>query len=341
MLNDLAASLFKFWLAGSRHREGQHWLEQAIACDTGLPLLIRSRARGGLGTMLAHQGEYARPEPLLVESLALARECGDPNRLTEALLELGMLSIWQGNLPRALAAHVEAEQVGRAMASPVGLLLAGMALRNQGHVLVETGDLPTAMRRLDASVALLRAPGGSWSLSVALLTRGALHLRRGSPVEATRDLLESIALSWRRHDLGMLAALLWWLAVAAAMSDQPLAALRLLGAADGAARRAEMSAAAAAREHKTIAWACGWCRRWPPTSRRCCGMTASPSPSPKLSRSRARLPRASLGRTGATPSGRQPRRQIRAPLPCLRRSHQAFPASRRSASQKTVPRGMR
>ena len=207
MLNDLAASLFKFWLAGSRHREGQHWLEQAIACDTGLPLLIRSRARGGLGTMLAHQGEYARAEPLVVESLALARESGDPNRLAEALLELGMLSIWQGNVPRALAATSKrSRSVGRWPRRPASSLPA-TSLAYQALGLVETGDLPTAMLRLDAAVALLRAPGGSWSLRVALLNRGALHLRLGSPVEATSDLLESIALSWRRHDLGLLAGL--------------------------------------------------------------------------------------------------------------------------------------
>jgi non-specific serine/threonine protein kinase len=255
LLNELAASLFKFWLAGSRHREGQHWLEQAIACDTGVPLVIRSRARGGLGIMFAHQGEYARAEPLVVEILALARASGDPNRLAEALLDLGVLSTWQGNVPRAQAATVEAEQVGRAMASPVGLLLAGDALSYQAWGLVETGELPTAMRRLDAAVPLLRAPGGSWSLSVALLTRGALHLRLGAPVAATSDLLESIAWSWRRHDLGMLALLLWRLAVAAAMTAQLVAALRLLGAADATARRADMSAAiAAARAQETIAW---------------------------------------------------------------------------------------
>jgi DNA-binding CsgD family transcriptional regulator len=192
----------------------------------------------------------------VVESLALARESGDPNRLAEALLDLGVLSNWQGNLPRTLAATVEAEQVGRAMASPAGILLAGAALSYQAWGLAISGDLPTAMLRLDASVDLLRAPGGSWSLSMALLLRGPLHLRLGSPVEATSDLLECIALSWRRHDLhdlGLLASLLWWLAVAAAMTDQPEAALRLLGAADRTARRAEMSAAAAGA-HEPIAW---------------------------------------------------------------------------------------
>ena len=38
------------------------------------------------------------------------------------------------------------------------------------------------------------------------------------------------------------------------MTDQPVAALRLLGAADGTARRADVSAAAAARAHEWIAW---------------------------------------------------------------------------------------
>jgi DNA-binding CsgD family transcriptional regulator len=193
-------------------------------------------------------------EPLLIESLALARECGDPNRLAEALLELGTLSTWQDNVPRALAANVEAEHVGRAMATPVGVLLAGMALSNQGWVLTKTGELDTASQRLDASVALLRAPGGSWSLSVALLTRGHLQLRLGFPIDAAADLLESMALCWRRHDLGFLPEHMRLLAVAAAMTGRPAHALLLLGAAEATDRRAGRSPVSVARDHETIAW---------------------------------------------------------------------------------------
>lgn len=251
-LNDLSAALFKFWLAGSRFSEGRHWLELAIARDEGLPLLIRSRARGGLGTFAANQGDYAAAHPLLAESLALARECGDANRLCEALLESGTLANWQRNLKQAMANHVEAEQVAHGMASHIGPLLAGMACTNQAWVWRLQGDLDAALQKFDEAVALLRAPGGSWSVSVALWGRGNLHLYRESPIAAATDLLEVVALSWGRRDSGQLAEALRGLAVAAAMTAQPVAALRLLGAAAGSDRRIGLEAVNAEREQETI-----------------------------------------------------------------------------------------
>lgn len=251
-LNDLGAALFKFWLAGSRFSEGRHWLELAIARDEGLPLLIRSRARGGLGTFAADQGDYATAAPLLAESLALARECGDANRLCEALLESGTLANWQRNLAQAMANHVEAEQVAHGMASPVGPLLAGMACTNQAWVWRLRGDLDAALQKFDEAVALVRAPGGSWSLSTALWGRGNLQLYRESPLAAATDLLEVLALSWGRRDSWKLAEALRGLAAAAAMTAQPVAALRLLGAAAGCDRRIGLEAINAERERETI-----------------------------------------------------------------------------------------
>jgi non-specific serine/threonine protein kinase len=236
-LNDMSAALFKFWLAASRFSEGRRWLEQAIAVDEGLPLLIRSRARGGLGTLALWQGDVVLAAPLLEESLALARACGDPNRLAEALLESGTLAAWQGRLDRGLADNTEAEQVARSMDSSVGRLLAGMALNNQGGVLHRAGDLQAAARRYDEAVALTRATGGAWSLSIALGERGALRLKSGTMTEAAADLLEALALGWARHDVGFLSGLLRRLSVVAATAGRPISAVQLLGAADGLDRR--------------------------------------------------------------------------------------------------------
>ena len=253
-VNDLGGSLFKFWLAGSRFDEGRHWLEQAIASDHGLPLLIRSRVRGGVGTFAVFQGDFAEAVPLLAESLALARDCGDPNRLCEALLESGSLAAWQGEWQRALAESAEAEHVARGMASSVGALLAGMALNNQGWALQHSGDRGTALTRYDEAVALTRAPGGSWSLSVALLGRGFLRLKMGHTTESAADLLEAVALAWSRGDVVFLSNLLRGLAVVAAESGQAGVAWQLLGAADGNDRRLRHVAVRADRDQETIAW---------------------------------------------------------------------------------------
>jgi predicted ATPase/DNA-binding CsgD family transcriptional regulator len=253
-LNDLGAALFKFWLAGSRYDEGRRWLEQAIDRDAGLSLLIRSRARGGVGTFATFQGDYATAEPLLAESLALARECGDANRLSEALLESGTFAVLQGHLEQAIRDSVEAQHVASAMESPVGLLLVGMAIHNQGWALSLAGDPGAAMPKFDEAVALLRAPGGAWSLSVALLGRGLLRLQIGATVEAAGDLIEAIALIWTRRDWGSLIEPVRGLAVAAALTSQPIAALWLLGIADGMDRRTGQVPVRAVRDREKVEW---------------------------------------------------------------------------------------
>ena len=241
-LNDMSAALFKFWLAGSRFHEGRRWLEQAITIDEGLPLLIRSRARGGLGYLAACQGDNALASPLLAEGLALARACGDPNRLSEALFESGSFAVWQGNLHRALAENVEAEQVAREIPTVVGSLLAGMALNNQAVALRRRGEDHVALQRIDEAVSLTRGPGGSWSLSVALTERGSLRLAAGCSTEATADLLEALALGWERRDVSFVTNLLRHLAWVAAIKERPRTAVRLLGAADGIGNRVGQSA---------------------------------------------------------------------------------------------------
>ena len=252
-LNDMSAALFKFWLAGSRFHEGRRWLEQAIALDEELPLLIRSRARGGLGYLAACQGDNALASPLLAEGLALARACGDPNRLSEALLESGSFAIWQGNLHRALVENAEAEQVAREIPTGVGSLLAGMALNNQAVALHRRGEVHVALQRIDEAVALTRGPGGSWSLSVALTERGSLRLVAGCITEATADLLEALALGWARRDVSFVTNLLRHLAWVAAVTARPQTALRLQRAADGIGHRVGQSAIRMDFERETTA----------------------------------------------------------------------------------------
>ena len=238
-LNELSAALFKFWLAGSQFTEGRHWLDQAIASDAGVPLLVRSRAWGGAGTLAAYQGDYAVAAPLLEQSLVLARECGDPVRLSEALIESGVLAGWQGDLARGIADNEEAERVTHAIAPtrPVGPLLRGMALVNQGWMLQDAGDRAATAARYQEAIPLLRGPGGTWSLSVALRCRGNLLLEAGAITDATADLLEGLALTWVRGDEASLTRELQGVAVVAAHLGLMTSAAQLLGIADAIALR--------------------------------------------------------------------------------------------------------
>jgi DNA-binding CsgD family transcriptional regulator len=177
--------------------------------------------------------------PFLEQSLVLARECGDPVRLSEALIESGVLAGWQGDLTRGIADNEEAERVthGIAPGLPVGPLLRGMALVNQGWMMRNAGDHAAAAARYDEAVPLLRAPGGTWSLSIALWCRGDLYLEAGAIPEATADLLESLALTWVRGDEASLTQHLHGFSVVAAHRGRVIPAAQLLGVADAVDQR--------------------------------------------------------------------------------------------------------
>ena len=159
-LSELSSNLIAFWLTHSQFGEGRRWLELAIARDQGLPVLIRASIREGAGMFISHHGDHAAAAPIVEEGLALARECGDPYLLRNALQAVGVVAERQRDFARAMALHEESERVARAIdpaARNAGLLI-GSTLCAQGIVAQRSGDIMTARARFaEAS----RPPAGA------------------------------------------------------------------------------------------------------------------------------------------------------------------------------------
>jgi predicted ATPase/DNA-binding CsgD family transcriptional regulator len=254
-LNDLSASLYKFWLPRSQIAEGRRWLGQAIAIDAGVPVLIRARARGAAGFLAAIQGDFAVAQPLLDEALALARDSGDPVILCEALIESGLTADWRGDRVHAVRLMEEAERAARAVAPglPIRAALIGMTVEHLGRFALDAGDIPRATTLLEEAVELQRAPGGVWGVSITLGELGLLRLGAGAVAEGTAALLEAIGLTWGFRDETNLTRLLRGLAIAATGTGQPARAAHLLGAADAIDRRVGNDTMAQGRDRELIA----------------------------------------------------------------------------------------
>ena len=255
-LSELSSELIPFWLTYSQFGEGRRWLELAIARDHGLPVSLRASNREGAAMFISHHGDHAAAAPIVAAGLALARECGDPYLLRNALQAAGVVAERQRGFARAMALHEESERVARAIgpAARNADLLIGSTLCAQGIVAQRSGDNETAIARFAEASRLLRAPGGNMRLGMVLGELGVIEVTTGNLDDATAHLVESVALTWGVRDDSTLTRALRGLAAVAVLTDQPRAAAHLLGAAEVIDASTPFVAIAVWRDRDVVEW---------------------------------------------------------------------------------------
>jgi DNA-binding CsgD family transcriptional regulator/tetratricopeptide (TPR) repeat protein len=255
-LSEMCSSLEPFWLTRCQFSEGRRWLELATARDEGLPAFLRARNRGALGAFILYHGDADVAAPILEEAVALARACGESFPLDQALQALGNAWVYQGEFTRAMATLEEAEGAARALAPavPHGGLYIGAEICFQGAAARRAGDHATAVARFSEAMPYLRAPGGGRRLGMLLGELGVIQVITGSPREAVPTLVESVALTWDVRDDPTLSRALRGLAAVAAVTDQTMAAARLLGAADAVDAGTPSAVRATSRDRDILEW---------------------------------------------------------------------------------------
>jgi predicted ATPase/DNA-binding CsgD family transcriptional regulator len=102
----LARSLWIFWLFRGPYLEGRAWLERAIGHDAAASTRLRSQALYGLGLLTVHQGDVPRAEACFAESLAIAQSDGDAQDVANGWRGLGMVAMHRRQFEQATA-HFE------------------------------------------------------------------------------------------------------------------------------------------------------------------------------------------------------------------------------------------
>jgi len=207
----LAAALGRFWALHGHFREGQGWLEAALA-GGGDPGTERARALNSAGSLARRQGDYARAASLLEEALALWRALGDTRGSAGALGNLGLVAHARGEYARAAALHEEALALWRALGDTRGV---SVALGNLGRVALRQGDEARALALLEETLRLKHRVGDTRGSAGTLTSLGRIAARRGEYARATGLLEESLALKGALGDrLGRATALgqLGWVA---------------------------------------------------------------------------------------------------------------------------------
>ena len=234
----LAGTILSFAYARGEPREGQEWLEAALAADRAGSPRVRVDALFTASAMAQVRGDFAQSTLLSEEGLALARTARYAFGQARALLALGITAEWQGDLELAARRYEESRALMAERDDPERLPHWSLVpAANLADVALLQGDPALAATLAEEAVAGWRQMGYLWGIAQALGTAAAATSERGDQVRATRLYDETLTL-WLDSDDGRgIAGTLAGIAGVANHRGQFERAAHLLGTAWGVADR--------------------------------------------------------------------------------------------------------
>ncbi|HEX3061402.1 MAG TPA: tetratricopeptide repeat protein, partial [Usitatibacter sp.] len=189
----LARDTKAYWIVRGLLGLGHSLVAEAIARPgAGARDEARCRALFDAGQLAFFMGRYGEAQRYLEESLVVARELGNRQRIAAALQPLGMACLGQGNLAAARTHLEEALQAARGLDNRRDLAAAMNALGAFHRV---RGDLDAARELYEQAVALFSTIGDHESRAIGMLNLAMVAIQRDSRAPARVILAEVIELS--------------------------------------------------------------------------------------------------------------------------------------------------
>jgi predicted ATPase len=265
----LGAALFRFWETREYLAEGRNSLDKLLKLEgAAAPTRARARALFAAGVLALEQGDYAPGDPLIRESLDIARQLGDKQGVAVSLNALAVLARDQGNVTMAHSLFEEGVALWRELGDQkaVARSLSNLAnvvklqadydlaralygeclsifrglgdrtgvawsLNYQGDVAREQGDTAGARTLYEQSLAIFRELGDRWGIAGILADLGSMASEQGDYTQAHSLYRESIVIFQKLDHKRGIARLLECFAWLAAAQAQAARSLRLAGAA--------------------------------------------------------------------------------------------------------------
>jgi predicted ATPase/DNA-binding CsgD family transcriptional regulator len=228
----LVVACWSYWFAVGRLREGEQWLERALAKRDAASPPDRARLEIGAGELLMLKGESARVDAAFAEGVALLRAVDDPFDLAMALISRGALANISSRHAEAETHLVEALAVAEPIADRrLRAAVAGGALANLSVSARGQGDFDRAAARSEE--ALRRYHGQDLGLAEtrSLMDLAGIAKDQGDHrlvVELCQACLERTG---ERGEMRLIADALTGIAGAASAWGQSRAAVQLFAAA--------------------------------------------------------------------------------------------------------------
>ena len=263
----LATAFSSVLFQTDRLREGERWLEAAVALDGEVAPAVRAATLRMLGHVTFRHGEFRRARALLEEAARLLRTLGDDERLADTLglllwvtqrsgerdgvtrlldeiapllpqqrspmyrcelrTHLGWVHAETGEHDRALELFEEVREIAREHGERS---YASTALNSIGWLAMLVGDYERARLVKEEALAIARESRHRFSIALALGGLGILCVLQEDFARAGAVLPENLRLIRERGDARLAAESLVAAAACAAASGQGLTAARLAGA---------------------------------------------------------------------------------------------------------------
>ena len=198
------------------------------------------------GTLAAQQGHYDDAVARYEGSLAIRERLDDRASIGSLLSNLGVVAEYRGDYELAHEYHERAlalrEELGDRWAIAV-------SLTNLGTISVQQGDYATARARFEDAMRLNREVGDAWMVAISDNNLGNAARGLGDHEAACRHYAASLRAYRDYDDAWAVAFLLEDIAELAAVLDEPLRALELLGAADSLRTEIGAPRAPASEQH--------------------------------------------------------------------------------------------
>jgi len=189
----LLPAIKHYWFNRGLLALGYRLMAEALARPgTQARNLVRCRGLFDAGQFCCAMGHYTEAQPLLEESLAIAREIGDKARVAMTLQPLHEAALGQGDRDAAWRFAEEAVALARELPDRRELAAALTALAQMNRL---DGRLDAAEPLYDQAVVLVRELGDRESIAIGLLNLGMVAIGRGAHDRARSMLLEALAIA--------------------------------------------------------------------------------------------------------------------------------------------------
>lgn len=235
---EMVADLGLSWYGYGAYREGQIWLERALARREQESGPVQARLLIGYAGVLFAQGDISQTVACLEEALAFLRLAGDPLDLAIALILRGAAWNSEGNYAAAEISLRETLLQTDQLTDPVLRTgLAGRALGNLAGAALGQRDFARATAYGEEALRLYDGLHLDLAESQLLMDLGTVAHEAGDYELAAERWREAIGLVGERGDMRMIADALSGIACVATSSGEHSAALLLFGAEDALRER--------------------------------------------------------------------------------------------------------
>jgi non-specific serine/threonine protein kinase len=225
---ELMLHVWPLWLNRGYVSEGNEWLGQLLAAHIAATP-ARARALLLAGDFAYFRGDYKGQAIFLQESLRLARQLGDKQRIAWALRGMGWVERNAKHFPEAISLIKESVEIFQELHDNLWVCRTTFMLA-ETHTI--SGDLEAAESLLQAGLELCRSGNDKWQMALGLEALGNLKRLEGRLAQASELYIESLNLKASVNNKTGIASSLEAFAQLAAAQKQFKRAAILSGAAE-------------------------------------------------------------------------------------------------------------